>query len=242
MIVCNELLSRDLIKIYQDPEYFNFSLDSILLANFVSITARVKNICDLCSGNAPIPLYMSLRTGAKIVGVEYQKHSFDLAMMSIKENKLESQIEVINDNLVNISSKIGKSFFDIVTVNPPYFKIGDNNINPTDSKAIARHEVLATLDDIIKESSILLNSRGRFAMIHRPDRLVEIIETMKKYKIEPKRLRFVYPKINGECINILIEGIKDGSDGGLRVLPPLYVYEKDNNWTEEVQKIYRYEE
>ena len=241
-IVCNELLGRELIKIYQDPDYFNFSLDSMLLASFTSITTRVKNICDLCTGNAPIPLYLSLRTKANIIGVEVQKHSYDLAVMSVNENKLDNQIKIICDNLININEKIGRNTFDLVTCNPPYFKLGDNNINPSDFKAIARHEVLATLDDIVKEASLLLNSKGRFAMVHRPDRLIEIIETLKKYKIEPKRLQFVYPRIGSECNNILIEGIKDGSKDGLRILPPLYIYEKDNKWTNEVLKIYNYKE
>ena len=238
-IVINELLGRELIKIYQDTDYFNFSLDSMLLASFASIGYRTKRICDLCSGNAPIPLYLTLRCNAEIVGVEVQEHSYDLAIQSIKVNNLDDRIKMINDNLIGISEKIGK--FDLVTVNPPYFKIGNHNVNPLDSKAIARHEVLATLDDIVREASLLLNQKGRLAMVHRPDRLVEILDTFKKYKIEPKRLQFIYPKMNKECNHILIEGIKDGEAGNLRVLSPLYVYKDDNNWTEEVLKIYNYE-
>ncbi len=239
-LICNELLGRPLLKIYQDPDSFNFSLDSMLLANFSTITKRVKNICDLCSGNAPIPLYLTLRTNAKIKGVEVLKSSYDLAIMSINENNLENQIEIINDNLIDINKKIGKSCYDLVTCNPPYFKIGDNNINPNDKKAIARHEVLANLDDIVKEASILLNSKGTFAMVHRPLRLIEIFDTFRKYKIEPKRLQFVYPKRNSECNHILIEGVKDGAPG-LKILEPLYVYEEDGKWSKEILKIYNYE-
>lgn len=238
-IVCNELLGRELIKIYQDTEAFNFSIDSMLLADFVSITKRVNRICDLCSGNAPIPLYLSLRCKANIVGVEVQQESYDLAVKSIKENNLDNQIEMKLANLIDIHKELGK--FDVVTCNPPFFKIGDNQINPNDRKAIARHEVLATLDDIVKESSLLLNSKGRLAMVHRPDRLVEILEVFKKYNIEPKRLQFIYPKMNKECNHILIEGIKDGSKDGLRVLPPLYVYGDDNRWTDQILKIYNFE-
>lgn len=241
-LVWNELLGRELIKICQDTDSFNFSLDSMLLASFASILKNTKEICDLCSGNAPIPLYLSLRTNANIKAVEVQENSYNLAKMSIKENKLEDRIDVINDNLINISEKIGKHKYDLVTVNPPYFKIGSNHINPSDSKAIARHEILANLDDIVKEASILLKPKGRLAMVHRPDRLIEILNTFKKYHIEPKRLRLVYPKINSECNNILIEGIKDGLDGNLRILSPLYVYKEDGKWTEEVLKIYNYEE
>ena len=151
-IVCNELLGRELIKIYQDTDCFNFSIDSMLLASFATIGYRTKNICDLCSGNAPIPLYLSLRCDANIVGVEVQEHSYDLAIKSIEENNLSGRIKMINANLIGINQQLPK--FDLVTVNPPFFKIGNHNINPLDSKAIARHELLATLDDIIKEASL----------------------------------------------------------------------------------------
>lgn len=242
MIVCNELLGRPLLKIYQDPDYFSFSLDSMLLASFATIGYRTNKIVDLCSGNAPIPLYLSLRTKAKIIGIEVQEHSYNLALDSIKINNLDNQIEMINDNLKDINKKIGFNEYDLVTCNPPYFKVGSHNINPKDSKAIARHEILATLEDIIIEASNLLKSKGRFALVHRPDRLIEILELMKKYRIYPKRLRLVYPKINSECNNILIEGIKDGNENGLRILSPLYVYNNDNKWTNEVVKIYNFEE
>lgn len=239
-LVCNELLGRPLLKIYQDTDAFNFSIDSMLLASFATITKKVNNICDLCTGNAPIPLYLTLRSKAKIVGVEVQQNSYDLAIKSIEENKLENQIEIFNDNLIDISNKIGKSKFDLVTCNPPFFKIGDHNINPNDKKAIARHEILATLDDIVKEASILLNSKGSFAMVHRPTRLVEIIDTFRKYKIEPKRLQFIYPKVGSECNHILIEGVKDGAPG-LKVLEPIFVYGEDSKWTKEILKIYNFE-
>lgn len=239
-IVCNELLGRPLLKIYQDTEGFNFSLDSMILADFVTIGAKCEKICDLCSGNAPIPLYLSLRSKAFIVGVEIQKDSYDLGIKSINENKLENQIKFYEGNLIGISDIIGKKQYDVVTCNPPFFKLGDHNINPNDKKAIARHEIKATLDDIVKEASILLKSKGKFAMVHRPDRLVEILDTFKKYKIEPKRLRFVYPKLSGECNHILIEGIKDGNIGNLKILPPLIVFDEKQKWTNDIIKIYNY--
>ncbi len=240
-IVKNDLLGRPALEIYQDTDGFNFSIDTMLLADFVTIPTRTKHICDLCSGNAPIPLYLTLRTSAEIIGVEVQEESYQLALKSIEVNHLEKQIKILNENLVNISSKIGKNCFEVVTCNPPFFKVGDNQINPNDRKAIARHEVLATLEDIVKEASNLLNTKGRFAMVHRPDRLIEILEVFQKYHIEPKRLRFVYPKLGSPCNHILIEGIKDGSLGGLVVLPPLIVYDEDNKWTKEVIRIYNYE-
>lgn len=240
-IVRNDLLGVPRLSIYQDTEAFNFSIDSMLLADFVTITARTRNICDLCSGNAPIPLYLTLRTKANIVGVEVQENSYDLAIKSVEENELSNQINIVLDNLVGISNKIGKSCYEVVTCNPPFFKLGENNINPNDKKAIARHELLASLDDIVKEASLLLNTKGRFAMVHRPDRLIEILDTFRRYHIEPKRLRFVYPKLNGACNHILIEGIKNGSSGGLVVLPPLIVYNENNQWTKEVLRIYNYD-
>ena len=178
-IVCNELLGRPLLKIYQDTEAFNVSIDTMLLADFVTLNKRVKRICDLCSGNAPIPLYLTLRTDAEIVGVEVQEESYDLGVKSIKENNLENRIDFRLGNLIDIHKEIGRNSFEVVTCNPPFFKVGDNHINPNDRKAIARHEVLATLDDIVKEASILLNPKGRLAMVHRPDRLGEILEVFK---------------------------------------------------------------
>jgi tRNA1(Val) A37 N6-methylase TrmN6 len=237
-VVLNELLGRELIKIYQDTEAFNFSIDSMLLGSFATISKSTTRICDLCCGNAPVPLYLSLRTKAKIIGVEIQENSYELAKMSIKENNLEDQIEVILSDLKGISKELGK--FDLVTCNPPFYKLGSFHVNPSDKKAIARHEIMATLDDIVKEAALLLKSKGRFAMVHRPERLLEILETFKKYKIEPKRLQFIYPKENKECNHILIEGIKDGLSGNLVVLPPLFVYNKDNKWTNDILKIYNY--
>ncbi len=240
-IVCNELLGRELIKIYQDTDGFNFSIDSMLLADFATIGYKTKHICDLCCGNAPIPLYFSLRTKADMIGVEVQSHSYDLAVESIKENHLENQIKMVLGNLKGIHKEIGMHSFELVTCNPPFFKIGDNHLNPNDFKAIARHEILANLEDIIKEASLLLNSKGRLAMVHRPDRLLELLELFRKYHIEPKRLQFVYPKMDKECNHILIEGIKDGSQGGLRILPPLYVYNDNDKWTDQILKIYNFE-
>ena len=240
-LICNELLGVEKIKIYQDSDLFNFSLDSMLLASFATINLKDKLICDLCSGNAPIPMYLTLRTKAKIVGVEVLEKSYNLANMSVKENKMEEQIKMHNRNLIGVSDEIGKEKYDLVTCNPPYFRLNHHQVNPNEEKAIARHEILANLDDIVKEASLLLKQKGRLAMIHTPSRLLEVIETFKKYHIEPKRLRFVYPKMDGECNHILIEGMKEGKEE-MRILPPLYVYKEDGKWTEEILKIYNFEE
>lgn len=241
-IVENELLGRPLIKIYQDPECFNFSLDSVILASFVTFNKRVKKICDLGTGNCPIPLYLTLRTNATIYGVEIQNYSFNLAEKSVKINNKEDQIILVNDDLKGISKKIGLHSFDVVVSNPPFYKVGSFRQNPDERKNIARHEIMATLDDICKEASDLLNSHGTFAMVHRPNRLTEIIETLRKYNLEPKKIRFVHPKIDKQANHVLIEAVKDGKSDGLKILEPLVVYNNDNKWTEEILKIYNFSE
>ena len=236
--VINELLGVPGIKIYQDYEMFNFSLDSILLANFVSIKKNDKMIVDLGTGNAPIPLYMSLNTDADIYGFEIQKKSYDLALKSVKINNKEGQIHIINDDIKNASKLLGAYKADVVVTNPPFFKYieGKSNINKNDEKTIARHEVLITLDELLCEASMLLKNGGTFAMVHRPDRLLDILNAL-----EPKRLRFVYPKENAKCNHILIECRKDGQPGGLMVLPPLIIHTNDNKHTAEVLRIYNNE-
>ena len=227
--VINELLGVPGIKIYQDYEMFNFSLDSILLANFVSIKKNDKMIVDLGTGNAPIPLYMSLNT--------------DVALKSVKINNKEGQIHIINDDIKNASKLLGAYKADVVVTNPPFFKYieGKSNINKNDEKTIARHEVLITLDELLCEASMLLKNGGTFAMVHRPDRLLDILNACQKYRLEPKRLRFVYPKENAKCNHILIECRKDGQPGGLMVLPPLIIHTNDNKHTAEVLRIYNNE-
>lgn len=242
MEVINELLGYPCLKIVQDYEMFNFSIDSMLLGYFASIGKRVNKICDLCSGNSPIPLYLTLRTKKPIVGVEIQKKAFQLGVKSVMINNKEEQITLVNDDLIGIHKKIGYQAFELVTVNPPFFKVSDKSItNKNDALTIARHEVLVTLDEIVNEANQLLNNGGYLAMVHRPDRLLDVIEAFRKYHIEPKRLQFVYPRKNTECNHILIEGIKGGAKGGLKILEPLYIYDGEK-WTPEILKIYNLKE
>ena len=239
--VLNDLLGYEGLKIIQNPDMFNFSLDSTLLGVFGTINKNVKSIVDLCTGNAPVPLFLSLRTNAKIIGVEIQNQSYDLAVRNINVNNLESQIKIIHGDLKGIHNKIGKHTHDIVTCNPPYFKINEeSNLNKNDYLTIARHEVMVNLEEIILEASLLLKQGGRFVMVHRPDRLVEIIELYKKYKIEPKRMRLVYPRINKEANVLLIEGIKGGKEGNLRIESPMFVYENETslNYSNEISEIF----
>jgi tRNA1(Val) A37 N6-methylase TrmN6 len=236
--VLNDLLGYDGLKIIQRPDMFNFSLDSTLLANFVTITKRATRIIDLGTGNAPIPMFLSLRTNASIIGVEIQDESFELACRNIAINHLENQIQIVHQDLKDVNKVVGHQLFDVVTCNPPFFKVNEiSHLNKNDYLTIARHEVLATLDDVVKEANQLLKHGGNFAMVHRPDRLIEIIETLRKYKLEPKRLRFVYPKPGKEANTILIEARKS-NPGGLKILPPLYVYHQDGTYTDEILEMF----
>ena len=210
MKVKNRLLNYNDLVIMQNTDWFSFSLDSVLLPNFVTINKNIENIIDFCTGNAPIPLILSTKTNAKIYGVELQKEIYELAVKTIKLNNLENKIEIINDDIKNLSNYFETEFFDIITCNPPYFKYSKNsNINKNKIKTIARHEVYINLNIIFSIAKKILKNGGVIAMVHRPDRLIEIIETMKKNNIEPKKIQFIYPKENSECNAILIEGKKE---------------------------------
>lgn len=243
MEVINNLLGYEGLKIVQDPDLFNFSIDSVLLGYFATINRKTNRILDLCSGNAPIPLYLTLRTKNHITGVEIQEKAFILGEKSVKINNKDNQISLLNNDLKDINKVLGRQSFDLITCNPPFFKLNEgSNLNKNDYLTIARHEVMATLDDIVKEAAILLNNGGYLAMVHRPERLLDILEVYRKYKIEPKRLQFVYPKRGSEANHVLIEGIKAGNQGGFKVLEPLFIYDEFGNWTEEILKVYNLKE
>ena len=238
MKVINRLLNFSDKIIYQNDDYFAFSLDSVLLANFVTIKLSDKKIIDFCTGNAPIPMLMSFRTKARIFGVELQKEIFDMGVDSIVENKMDDQIELINLDVKNIDSVIDAESMDVVTCNPPYFKYKDDSlVNENDVKSIARHEVMLNLEDVLKSARYVLKNGGTFAMVHRPERMIEIINLMQKYNIEPKKIRLVYPKMDKEANILLIEGIKNGKTG-LKVMSPLFTHNEDGSYVDEIRKMF----
>lgn len=238
MEVINDVLGYKNLKIVQNPDMFQFSLDSVLLPNFVTINKNITRILDVGTGNAIIPIILSTKTSAKITAVEIQKEVSLLARKSIDINHLENQIELINDDIKNYYLECETEKFDIITCNPPYFKVSkDSNFNNSDYKTIARHEVKLNLNDIMKIAVKLLKNKGVIALVHRPERLIDIIETMKKYNIEPKKIRFVYPGQNKEANILLIEGKKNGNPG-VKILNPLYSHEKNGKYTEEVRKYF----
>lgn len=237
-IEINDLVYFKNIKIVQDKDYFNFSLDSVLLPNFVDITKKTKMILDMCTGNAPIPLILSTKTDAKIYAVELQKEVYNLAKETIKINKLDNQIVLINNNIKNLKKIFNTETFDIITCNPPYFKNKEDSIiNENIVKSIARHEIEMELEDVMLISKSLLKNEGSLVLVHRTDRLIEIIELMRKHNIEPKRMRLIYPKINTESNLVLIDGRKNGKKG-LKILPPLYIHNDDNSYTKEVLEMF----
>ena len=235
MKVKNYLLGYKNMYIMQDTEMFNFSLDSVLLANFVTINKSDKSILDIGTGNAPIPLILTNRTNAKITGVEIQKESYELALESVEINKLENQIEIINDDINNFYKNCESDSFDIITCNPPFFK----NVITNDSnyKLLARHEKTLNLEQILIIAKKLLKNNGVIALVNRPERMRDIITEMKNNNIEPKKIQLVYP-FKGKNANILlIEGSKNGKPG-LKILPPLFAHNNDGSYTEEIKKFF----
>ena len=237
----NDLLEINNLKIYQNDDWFKFSLESVLLPNFVTINLRCKNILDLCTGNAPIPLILSTKTKANIVGVEIQKDVYELAKKSVKINHLEKQITLINDNLKNLKNYYNGDNFDVVTVNPPYFpNIELSKKNNDNHKTIARHEIETNLDEIVKISIYLLKNGGYLAMVHQTNRFFEVVDTLKKYHLQINKIRMIYPKEDKESNLFMIEATKAGK-GGVRFLKPLFVHNNDGTYKEEIIKMFKNE-
>jgi len=224
-------------KLIQNPDLFCFGIDAVLLSSFVKASEGEK-VIDLCTGNGIIPVLLAAKTMADhITGLEIQKESATLAQRSIELNNLSDRISIINDDINNASNIFSAASFDVLTVNPPYMNENHGIINEYSPKAIARHELLCSLEDIIRESARLLKPGGRMYMIHRPHRLEDILVKMREYRIEPKRLRFIHPYIDKEPTMVLIEGSRGGKPY-MKVDAPLIVYKDKNIYTDEIIKIY----
>uniref|UniRef100_UPI00403F2502 tRNA1(Val) (adenine(37)-N6)-methyltransferase n=1 Tax=Candidatus Enterococcus willemsii TaxID=1857215 RepID=UPI00403F2502 len=230
-------LYADDIQIIQSANVFSFSLDAVLLANFPAIPKRGK-IVDLCAGNGAVGLFVSRKTNAQIYQIELQERLADMAKRSIQLNHLEEQMTMYTMDLKDSLSKIKGDSVDLLLCNPPYFKTSETNIkNPNPYLALARHEIETNLDEVIQVSSKLLKTNGRLAMVHRPDRFLDILESMKRYRIAPKRIQFVYPKLGKEANILLVEGIKDGKTDGFKVAPPLITYDDQGNYNPETRRM-----
>ena len=230
-------LQRNGYGIIQNPARFCFGMDAVLLSGFAKAKAGEK-VLDLGTGTGIIPILMEAKTdAADFTALEIQEESADMARRSVAYNHLEDKIKVITGDIRDASNIFGASSFHVITTNPPYM-IGTHGENsPSTAKAIARHEVLCTLDDILRESAKMLMPGGRFYMVHRPRRLAEIISLMKEYRIEPKRLRMIHPFADRDANMLLIEGVRGGKSM-MVVEPPLIVYDDPGVYTKEIHRIY----
>ena len=232
------LLNKNL-KIVQRSDYFNFSIDSLLISEFIKIQKNTKKILDLGTGNAAIPLFLSKKTSAKIYGIEIQEVSYKLALRNININNLDEQIYIIYDNIKNYLKYFTVGSFDIVLSNPPFFKVTENKelLNDLEQLSIARHELELNLDELIDISSKLVKDRGYFYLVHRADRLSEILVTLQKYNFEAKKIKFCYTTKQKNAKIVLIEAIKNGKVG-LSILPPLVINKDNGEYTDEVLKMF----
>lgn len=225
------------MKIIQETGGFRFGTDAVLLSDFAK-NFRAKHALDLCCGNGIIPILLAAKTKIEeIYGIELQKAAAELAKRSVELNNIGNRVKIINADLKDSGEFFKKRYFDMITCNPPYMKAGAAIMNSNDQKTVARHEIKCTLEDIIKVSQDLLAAGGRFFMIHRPARMAEAMACMKQYKIEPKRLRLVYPDEKSEPALFLTEGLLFGKEE-LRVMPPLFLKNSSGGESEELRRIY----
>ncbi|TPE68540.1 tRNA1(Val) (adenine(37)-N6)-methyltransferase [Halalkalibacterium halodurans] len=225
-------------QVIQSPNVFAFSMDAVLLARFVYLPIQKGDILDLCTGNGIIPLLLTERSKARMVGVEIQERLFEMAIRNSQLNDLEQQLTFMNLDLKDLPKNMPMHSFDVVTCNPPYFaNLNEDLLNDNPYLAIARHEIHCSLDDVLRVSSQMVKNRGKVAIVHRPERLTELIEGMKRYRIEPKRLQFIHPKAGAEANIVLIEGML-GGNSGVKVLPPLTVYDGNGKYTIEFQQVF----
>ena len=214
------------LELIQDPKKFCFGVDAVFLSDFVRVRPG-ENVLDLGTGNGIIPVLLSAKTEARhITGLEIQADTAEMARRSVAHNHLEDRIDIVTGDIKEAAELFKPAFFDVITTNPPYMLADHGMRNPDDAKAIARHEVLCSLDDILRESMRLMQDKSRFYMIHRPFRLTEIMIKMHQYKIEPKRIRFIHPYIDKEPVMVLVEGVR-GAKPRVTVEPPLIIYDRN---------------
>lgn len=232
-------LERNGYKIIQNKEKFCFGMDAVLLSGF-AVVKKNENVLDLGTGTGIIPILLEAKTeGREFIGLEIQEESADMANRSVALNNLADKVQIVNGDIKEASNIFGKGTFNVVTSNPPYMNDMHGIKNPDMPKAIARHEVLCTLEDVVREAAYVLKPNGRFYMVHRPHRLIEIVEMLKKYKLEPKRIKFVHPFIEKEANMVLIEALKGGKSM-VKIEKPIIVYKEQGVYTDEIYDIYGY--
>ncbi len=224
-------------QIIQNPKKFCFGIDAVLLSGYAKVK-KGDSVLDLCTGNGIIPILLEAKSeAAHITGIEIQKESADLAVRSVQYNHLEEKISILNEDIREAGSLFSAASFDVITCNPPYM-IGNHGLqNPDEVKAIARHELLCTFDDVARVAAKLLREGGNFYLVHRPFRLVEIMATLTKYNLEPKRMQFVHPYVTKEPNMVLIEA-KKGAKSRITIEKPLIVYKAPSEYTDDIYNIY----
>ena len=231
-------LELDGLKIIQNENGFCFGMDSVLLSDFAKEIKNHSRVMDLGTGTGILPILLSAKTqNCKFIGIEIQEEVAQMAERSVILNELQEQIEIICEDIQNLKNKYNFGSFDAIISNPPYKKIGTGRINDEGSKLISRHEVTATLENFISISNYLLKDQGSIYLVHRPERLVDIFVELRKYKLEPKVLRLVHPNEEKAPNLVLIKAVKNAKPF-LKVLEPLYIYQKNGNYTQEILKIY----
>lgn len=232
-------LNRNGYRIIQHTQKFCFGMDAVLLSGFASVPAGGK-VLDLGTGTGIIPILLEAKTkGSQFIGLEIQPEMAEMARRSVSLNHLEEKVSVVTGDIKEASKLFGGASFDVVTSNPPYMEDQHGLKNPEDTKAIARHEILCSLEDVIREASAVLKPGGHFYMVHRPRRLVDMITWMREYKIEPKRIKMVHPYVDQEANMVLIEGVRGGGRQ-MRVEKPLIIYREKGVYMPEIYDIYGY--
>ncbi len=230
-------LERNGYRIIQSKDGFCFGMDAVLLTFFAKVKEG-EDVIDLGTGTGIIPILLEAKTeGRHFTGLEIQDKSVDMASRSVEFNGLKDKIDIVKGDICQVFSQFPKGSFDVVTTNPPYMNDMHGIKNPDMPKAIARHEVLCTLEDVVSAGAGLLKQNGRLYMVHRPHRLVEIINTLVKYKLEPKRIQFVHPFVDKEANMVLIEAVKGGKSM-VKLEKPIIVYDEPGKYTEFIHEIY----
>ncbi len=232
-------LHRNQYKIIQNPQGFCFGMDAVLLSGFAKVE-KGERVLDMGTGTGIIPILLEAKTqGEHFTGLEIQEYSVDMARRSVLLNNLQEKVEIVLGDIKTASKQFGRSVFDVVTANPPYMNEEHGLPNPDRAKAVARHEVLCTLEDVVRESAAVLKPGGRFYMVHRPRRLIEIIGVLSKYRLEVKRMKPVYPSIEKEANMVLMEAVRGGK-ALMRMEAPIIVYTAPGVYSKEIYEIYGY--
>ncbi|RCV94090.1 SAM-dependent methyltransferase [Staphylococcus pseudintermedius] len=231
-----DYLIREDLRIIQNDAVFSFSTDALLLGHFTEVRKRDR-ILDMCAGNGVIPLLLSDKGNNVITGVEIQPQLVNIAVRSVQYNHLEDRITMVEMDINALIQAYSPAQFDLITCNPPYFKANQTNQHQLEAHKIARHEIYCTLDDCLRVSNHLLKEGGRVVMVHRAERMLDLFESMRHYRIEPKRLHMIFSKPGKAAQTIVVEGRKGGRQG-LDIAPPFYIYDEQGDYTPEMKEIY----